>query len=160
MVITWLDIGEVLLDTFILANFLLKFGCYFSRSNTFLVISKEWLVWLMWDEMEVNRLDTGHNMWHWPLTSPMTFTLDVARSNFVIALSQELLVWLMWNETKWVNMILDRLYDLALRPHPGPWHWGWNFKVKVWNSCISGIGWPIDMERKGCELSIHGHEID
>ena len=28
-------------------------------------------------------------------------------------------------------MLLDRLYDLALWPHP--WPWPWSFKVRVWN---------------------------
>ena len=36
-------------------------------------------------------------------------------------------------------MILGRLYDLALWPHPWPWFWSWNFKVRVWNSFISGM---------------------
>ena len=27
----------------------------------------------------------------------------------------------------------------------------WVFKVKFWKSLISGMGWPIDMELKGCE---------
>ena len=57
-------------------------------------------------------------------------------------------------------MILGRLYDLALWPHPWPWPWSWNFKVKVWNSFISGMGRPIDMEQKGCESSIYDHDID
>ena len=30
----------------------------------------------------------------------------------------------------------------------------------VWNNLISGMGRPIDMERKGCESSIHDHDID
>ena len=55
-------------------------------------------------------------------------------------------------------MILRQFYDLALWPHP--WHWPWSFKVRVWNSFISGMGQPIDNERKGCESSIHDHDID
>ena len=39
----------------------------------------------MWNEKEVHRLDTGYNIWPWPLTSPMTLTLDVSRSNFEMA---------------------------------------------------------------------------
>ena len=58
------------------------------------------LVPLMWNEKEVHWLDTGYNMWPWPLTSLMTLTLAISRSNFEIALSQELLVWLMWNENE------------------------------------------------------------
>ena len=83
MLITWVDFGTFLLQTVILANFILA-------------ISQEWLVQLMWNEKEVHRLDTGNDMW--PLTSLMTWTVDISRSNFEIAVSQELLVWLMWNE--------------------------------------------------------------
>ena len=54
----------------------------------------------MWNEKEVHQLDTGYDMWLWPLTSLMTLTMDVSRSNFEIALSPELLVWLMWNENE------------------------------------------------------------
>ena len=32
--------------------------------------------------------------------------------------------------------------------------------VEVWNSFISWMGRLIDMERKGCESSIHDHDID
>ena len=58
--------------------------------------------WSDWCETkkEMHRLDTGYNIWPWPMTSPMSLTLDVSRSNFEIALSQELSVWLMWNENE------------------------------------------------------------
>ena len=159
IVITWLDFGEVLLETVILANFLeKKFGYVFSRSNTILAISQEWLVRLMWNKKELHPLHTGYIMWPWPLTSLMTLTLHVSRSHFEITVSQELLVWLIWNEKVVSNMILGQLYDHALWPHP--WPWPWNFKVRVWNSYISGMGRPIDMERKGCDSSIRDHDID
>ena len=87
----------------------------------------------------------------------MTLTLDVSRWNFDIALFPELLVWLMWNE-KEVSWYDTGLYDLALWPHP--WPWPWSFKVRVWNNFISGMGRPIDNELKGCESSIHDHDID
>ena len=62
---------------------------------------------------------------------------------------------LMWSR----NQILGRLYDFVLWPHP--WPWPWSFKVKVWNSLIFlGMGGPIDIEWKGCELIIHDHERD
>ena len=80
--------------------FFKKFGCVFSRSNIILAISQEWLVRLMWNEKDVHWLDTGYNMWPWPLTSLMTLTMDVSRTNFEIALSLELLVWLTWNENE------------------------------------------------------------
>ena len=43
-------------------------------------------------------------------------------------------------------MILGWLYDLAIWPYP--WHWPWSFKVRVWNSFLSGVGWLTEMERK------------
>ena len=81
-----------------LPNFFQNFGCVFSRSNTLLDISQECLVRLMWNEKEVHRLNTGWNMWPWPLTSPVTLTFDFSRSNFKLAVSQELLSD--WCETK------------------------------------------------------------
>ena len=35
-----------------------------------------------------------------------------------------------------------------------------SFKVRVWNSFISGMGRLIDKEWKGCELSIQDYDID
>ena len=75
-----------MLETIILANFLLNWIC-FSRSNIIFAVSKEWLVRLMWNEKEVHRLDSGYDMWPWPLTSLMTLNLDVSRSNFKITVS-------------------------------------------------------------------------
>ena len=56
-----------------------------------------------------------------------------------------------WHGTKgmWVDRMLHPLCDFQLWPHP--WPWPWIFKVKFWKSRISGMGWPIDMEWKGCE---------
>ena len=66
--------------------------------STLLDISQEWLVWLIWNEKEMHRLDTGWTMWPWSLTSPMTLTFDFSRSNFKIAVSEELIFD--WCETK------------------------------------------------------------
>ena len=56
-----------------------------------------------------------------------------------------------WHGTKgmWVDRMLHTLCDFQLWPQP--WPWPWIFKVKFWKSHISGMGWPIDMEWKGCE---------
>ena len=59
---------------------------------------------------------------------------------------------------KWIYKILNWLYDLSLWPHT--WPWPWSFKVRVWNSLISKTGWLIDIDQKGCESSIHDHDID
>ena len=49
----------------------------------------------------------------------------------------------------WVTRMLHPLCDFQLWPQP--WPWPWIFKIKFWKSCISGMGWPIDMGWKGCE---------
>ena len=56
-----------------------------------------------------------------------------------------------WHGTKrmWVNRMLDQSCDFKLWPHP--WPWPSLFNDKFWNSCIAGMGGPIDMQRKGCE---------
>ena len=56
-----------------------------------------------------------------------------------------------WHGTKgmWVDRMLHPLCDFQRSPHP--WPWPWILKVKFWKSRISGMGWPIDMELKGCE---------
>ena len=56
-----------------------------------------------------------------------------------------------WHGTKgmWVDRMLHPLCDFQLWPQP--WPWPWIFKVKFWKSRISWMGWPIDMESKGCE---------
>ena len=54
-----------------------------------------------------------------------------------------------WHGTKgmWVDRMLDSLCDFELWPHA----WPWIFKVNFLNSCISGMGGPINMEWKGYE---------
>ena len=56
-----------------------------------------------------------------------------------------------WHGTKgmWVDTMLHSLCDFQRSPHPWPWHW--IFKVKFRKKHILGLGWPIDMELKGCE---------
>ena len=56
-----------------------------------------------------------------------------------------------WHGMKgmWIDRMLHPLYDFQLWPQP--WPWPWIFKVKFWKSRISGMGWAIDMEWKGCE---------
>ena len=150
--VTWLDFGGIQWEN---AFFFLNF----SRSNTLLTISQEWLVQLTRNEKEVHQLHSGWTIWNWNLTSTMTLTLDFSRSNFENRNScyQELLVWLMWIVME-VNQILGWLHNLALWPHP--WPWPWSFKVKVWNGLISRMGRPIAMVQKGRESSFHDNDID
>ena len=56
-----------------------------------------------------------------------------------------------WHGTKavWIDRMLHPLCDFQHSPHP--WPWPWIFEVKSWKSHISGMGWLICMELKGCE---------
>ena len=81
----------------------------------------------------------------------LTHDLDLgfSRSNFENAVSQEWNGRLTWNESD-VNR-QDVTPTLWLSTFPSPRPWPWIFKVKFWKSHISGMGWPIYMELKGCE---------
>ena len=50
---------------------------------------------------------------------------------------------------KWIDIAWDPLYIHDLKPHP--WPWPWIVMVNFCNSCISGRGGPIDIERNEYE---------
>ena len=86
----------------------------------------------------------------------LSFDLDhgFSRSNFENAVSQECCSRngrADWHETKqmWVDRMLDSHCDLELWPHT--WPLPWIFKVNFSNSCSSGTGRPIKIERKEYE---------
>ena len=103
-------------------EFSFKVSDMFFQGKLYWTYLRNRLVWLMWKEKEVHRLDTEWTMWPWPLTSPITLTFDFSRSHFKIAVSQELLSD--WCETKiyksvryWADcMVLtfDHTHDLDL----------------------------------------------
>ena len=79
------------------------------------------------------------------LSSTMTLTLDFQGQ--ILKMS-----YLRNGMTDWHGMKgiwVDSMLDFQLSPHP--WPWVWISKVKFWKSLILWMGWPIDMERKGCE---------
>ena len=91
---TWFDFGEILLKTFLLANFLLKFWmCFFQG---LLDISQEWLVRLMWKK-EV------HQFGYWVNYVTMTFDLthDLELGLFKVKFQNSsisgIVIWLIWN---------------------------------------------------------------
>ena len=73
--------------------------------------------------------------------------LGFSRSNF--EKSYLMIGMAYWHGMKgmWVYKKLDTCCDFQCSPFP--WPWPWIFKVKFRKSHISGMGWPIDMERKG-----------
>ena len=71
--------------------------------------------------------------------------LGFLRSNFSIAIDRNVKAHRLRTKVIWVDRVLYLLCGLQV------WHWPWIFKVKFWKCCISGMGGPVDMERKGCE---------
>ena len=100
----------------------------------------------MHDAVDVKRKGSASvGLWVNYEPSTMTLTLDISGSNFEIAVSQEWLSDLKWKENKsgryWGNCMTFPLYTsmtLAL-----------NFKLKIWNSFISGMRGLIGMGWKG-----------
>ena len=140
MVITWLDFGEILLKTVIFANFLLKFRmCFFKVKHYFGHISG------MVGPIDVKPKGSAL-VGYWVKYVTLTFDLphDLDLGCFKV---------------KFRNSSICRIVGL-IDVEWNPWPWPWSFKVRVWNSFISGMGQPIDNERKGCESSIHDHDID
>ena len=137
-------------------------GCVlhcFSRSNSLLDISREWLVRLTWNEKDVHWLDTGWTMRPRPLISPMTLTLDFSRSNFKITVLRNCYL----NDVKQKESRTIRCWaGCMVLPfdHTDPWPWPWSFNVNILNSLISGMGGMIDMEGKGCESTFHDYDCD
>ena len=81
--------------------------------------------------------------------SPMTLTLDFQGQILKMLYLRNGMAD--WHGTKamWIDRMLHSLCDFQYFPHP--WPWPWIFEVKFWKSHISGMGWPIYMELKGCE---------
>ena len=159
MVTTWLDFGEVLLETVILANFLLKFQmCIFKiffKVKHCLAISRNG--WSDWCEIKGKALLVGYLVWY--VTLIFDFTHDLDLGCFKVKFWNSCISGIVGlNNVKWKGSELIGYWancmTFALWRHP------WSFMVRVWNSLISGMGQPIDMEQKGCESSIYDHDID
>ena len=98
--------------------------------------------WLMNISNWTLGLKCSHEFWPWILNNCMsakgrTDWREIKRTQIYWLLSQQ------------CELNLDNTW-------PGPWI----FQIKFWNSCISGIGGPIDIEQKGCELFIHDHDCE
>ena len=136
---------------FVTLNFHLNHGIDlgFSRSNFEKVVSQEWDGRLTWDERDVSRENVGPMLWLSTFPSLMTLTLDFQGQILKMLYLRNGRAD--WHGTKgmWVDRMLHPLCDFELSPQP--WPWPWIFKVKFWKSRIAGMGWPIEMERKGCE---------
>ena len=88
----------------------------------------------------------GNGPMLWLSKSPMTLTLDFQGQILKMLYLRNGRAD--WHGMKgmWVDRMLHPLCDFQLWPQP----WPWISTVKFWKSCISEMGWPIDMERKGC----------
>ena len=100
-------------------------------------------IYPIWSSMELSRSVVVHRHGH--LTLTVDFQGQILKMLYLRNGRAE------WHGTKgiWVDRMLHPLCDF--QHWPQPWPWPWIFKVKFWKSRISGMGWPIDIERKGCE---------
>ena len=85
---------------------LMTFTMDFSRSNFKIAVSQEKLVWLLWNEKEVNWFDTRPIVWPYPLTTPMTLTLKFQVQSYLWNWRAD------WHGTKGMWVV-----------HSWPWHW-------------------------------------
>ena len=100
--------------------------------------------WIDVKQEEIRLMNVGLIVWS-QLWLTHNFDLGYSRSKSEIAVSQECEGRFTWSETIWIDKILNLLCDLEL------WPWPWIFKANIRKSRKPGMGWPIDMERKGCE---------
>ena len=101
-------------------------------------------IYPIWSSMELSRPVVVQRHGH--LTLTLEFQGQILKIEYLMNGRAD------WHGTKgmWIDRILHPLCDSQHSPHP--WPWPWIFKVKFWKSHISGMGWPIDMELKRCEL--------
>ena len=86
-------------------------------------------------------------LWLSMSTSPMTLTLDFQGQILKMLYFRNWRANWHWTNKMWVNMMLHPLCDFQLRPQPWPWL---EFSKSNFEK-VSGMGWPIHMEPKGCE---------
>ena len=101
-----------------------------------------------------DELDPRSWLWHW--------LRKICLSALQMRIPHQIIIWLMWlmqNKkvsasvecwVKYVTLTFDHTHDLDLEVS----------RSKFWKSLISGMGVLNDMVWKGCELSIHYHDID
>ena len=100
-------------------------------------------IYTIWSSMELSRPVVVQHRGH--LTLTLDFQGQILKKSY---LRNGMADW-PGMKRMWDDKMLDPCCDFQHSPHP--WSWPWIFKVKFWKSLISGMGWLIDMERKGCE---------
>ena len=84
------------------------------------------------------------------------FDFGLARSNFIKTVSHGWEGWLEWND-KGCELRINGTLIFLFWPHP--WHWPSIWKDKYWKSCISAMGWSIELRQKGCEWICRVHYV-
>ena len=117
----------------------------FSTSNLEIAVSQEWQGRSTWNESDMSRYGVIPTLWPWAITLTLDFQGQILKMLYLWNGRAD------WHGTKgmWVDRMLDSHCDFELWPHP--WPWLWIFEVNFLNSCISGVGGPINMEWKGYE---------
>ena len=130
----------------------------FSRSKFEKAVSLGWGGRLTWNEKDVSRYKVGPSFWLRPLIPPMTLALNLK----VRFWEKKLYLGngrVDGHRTKrtWVDRMLNPPCNIEL------WPWTWIFKVKFRKKktiCNPVVGWPFDMERKGCvSIRIRTHFV-
>ena len=124
--------------------FKVKYGiCYNAATNGLMAVKRKANILFVLLALNVTmRFDLGHGL-----------DLKFFRSNIKFAIPQVLNCYEM--KSKRFDWILSN--KCSHRDWPWLWPWPWIFKVKFWNSPISGIGGSIDNEQSGV---IHDHDRD
>ena len=100
-------------------------------------------IYAIWSSMELfSPVVVQH---HGHLTLTLDFQVQVLKMLYLRNRRAD------WHGTKWIWVVRISHPLCHFLLWPQPWPWPWIFKVKFWKSRISGMGWSIDMERKGCE---------
>ena len=123
----------------------------FSRSNFEKAVSREWR-WPI--DMEWKGCESI-GCWTHVVTFKIHLTHDLELG---FSMKGQILKKLYFRNgmTDWLGtkgMWIDRMLDpcCGFQHSPLPWPWPWIFKVNILKCCISGMGWLIDLEWKGCE---------
>ena len=135
IVFTWLDFGEVLLETYL---------GKFSSKNLDVFFQSQSLFW--------PYLRNGGSYWCETKRKCIRWILGIKCE---LDLRPHSCPWAwMFRKVKFRNSCISGIVGLidvkwkgseSIRPHP--WPWPWSFKVRIWNSLISGMGQPINMKR-------------
>ena len=146
MLIAWLHMGKILLET-VWGNLCY---CFSFKFRFFKVKHSTGHISGMVGPTDMKQKGCALVIyWVYYGISPFDLTHDLGRGLFKVKFEKSCI--------SGVVGLVDTGPNMLYCPLTAPMKWPWRIKVNAGNSLISGL---IQMERKGCESSIHGHDID